>query len=66
MMFADFDENVASYAPNGKAKSLESIRKTIINEGKKNKREFYEENDFVPYFCNIYDYYDISMYTDKC
>ena len=66
MMFDDFDENVASYAPNGKAKSLESIRKTIINEGKKDKREFYEENDFIPYFCNIYDYYDISMYTDKC
>ena len=65
-MFDDFDKNYDSYAPNGKAKSLESIRKTIINEGKKDKRQFYDESDFIPYFCNIFDFFDASMYTNKC
>jgi hypothetical protein len=26
----------------------------------------YDEREFDVYFCNIFDYYDIVTYTDKC
>ena len=62
-MFDDFDEKSYSYTLEDKKKELASIRNTIITDGKKNKR-MYNENDFTPYFCNIYDYYNIS--DKKC
>ncbi|MBR4633924.1 hypothetical protein IKO50_03030 [bacterium] len=62
-MFDDFDEKSYSYTLDDKKKELASIRNTIITDGKKNKR-MYNENDFTPYFCNIYDYYNIS--DKKC
>jgi hypothetical protein len=70
-MFKEFEEDsdnqeITSNEQEKKANKLQSIRDTIINEGKKNKRAYYNESDFVPYFCNIYDYYDISIYTKKC
>ena len=64
-MFQDFDETAYQYTPEEKAKELESIRNTIINDGKKNKW-MYNENDFTIYFCNIFDYYEIPTYTKKC
>jgi len=64
-MFKNFDENLYAYPPKEKAKELKNIRNTIINNGKKNNR-LYDENDFTPYFCNIFDYFDISNHTDKC
>ena len=64
-MFKNFDENLYAYPPKEKAKELKNIRNTIINNGKKNNR-LYDENDFTPYFCNIFDYFDISNHTNKC
>ena len=65
-MFKEFDDNSYSYTPEKRSQELELIRKTIVDEGKKNKWEYYSENDFTPYFCNIFDYYNISTYTKKC
>ena len=64
-MFNEFDETSYQYTPDDKKKKLESIRNTIIKYGKKDKW-LYNEEDFTPYFCNIFDYYDITAYTDKC
>ena len=64
-MFQNFDETAYQYTPEEKAKELESIRNTIIDDGKKN-RWMYNENDFTIYFCNIFDYYEIPTYTKKC
>ena len=69
-MFKEFEENLDNQVmtPNEQEKKenkLQSIWDTIINEGKKNKRQYYIESDFVTYFCNIYDYYGIKN-TNKC
>ena len=37
---------------------LENIWDTIVADGKKNKRMF-NESDFTPYFCNIFDYFEV-------
>ena len=63
-MFEDFEENLYSYTVNEKEKELEKIWNTIIKDWKKN-RWMYNENDFTPYFCNIYDYYNI-VDANKC
>jgi hypothetical protein len=63
--FDEFEENMYSYTPEEKAKELEKIWDHIISDGKNNKWG-YNDNDFTPYFCNIFDYYEILMYTSKC
>ena len=63
--FDEFEENMYSYTPEEKAKELEKIWDHIISDGKNNKWG-YNDNDFTPYFCNIFDYYEIFMYTSKC
>lgn len=64
-MFESFEENAYSYTLDEKAKELWAIRDTIISDGKKNKW-MYNESDFTPYFCSIFDYYNISTYNKKC
>ena len=64
-MFQTFDDNSYSYTREERAIELENIWDTIIKDGKKNSWIF-NESDFTPYFCNIFDYYDIVTYTDKC
>jgi hypothetical protein len=63
-MFEDFEEKAYSYTLDEKKKELNSIRSTIVDDGKKNKW-MYNENDFTSYFCNIFDYYNIT-YDKKC
>lgn len=63
-MFNDYEKNFYSYTNEEKAERLNKIWNTIINDGKKNK--WLNENDFTWYFCNIFDYYSIANYTDKC
>ena len=63
--FEDFDEDLSSYTQEQKAKELEEIRNIILDENKKSKIG-YDETDFDSYFCNIFDYFDVSMYTKKC
>ena len=65
-LFEKFDENLSSSTLEQKAEELEAIRDTIIDEGKNDKRRYYNENDFNPYFCNIFDYFDITAHTKKC
>lgn len=64
-MFDDFDENLYKYWKEERAGVLENIWNTIVDDGKKNKWMF-NESDFTPYFCNIFDYYGITNYTSKC
>lgn len=64
-MFDDFDENLYKYWKEERAGVLENIWNTIVDDGKKNKWMF-NESDFTPYFCNIFDYYGITNYTTKC
>ena len=63
--FQDFDENMNSYTQEQKAKELEGIWNVILEENKKSKI-WYDETDFNFFFCNIFDYFDVSMYTKKC
>ncbi len=63
--FKDFDENMNSYTQEQKAKELEKIWDIILEENRKNKI-WYDESDFALFFCNIFDYFDVSMYTKKC
>jgi hypothetical protein len=54
-----------SYTQEQKAKELEKIWDIILEENRKNKI-WYDESDFALFFCNIFDYFDVSMYTKKC
>ena len=63
--FQDFDENINSYTQEQKAKELEGIWNIILEENKKSKI-WYDETDINWFFCNIFDYFDVSMYTKKC
>ena len=66
-MFEEFDKMSYSYTPEKRAKELELIWDTIINDAKKNG--WYDESNFdiyTTYFCNIFDDYEISSYTKKC
>ena len=61
-MFLDFEENV----PDGlddKYKALDSIWEKISKYYKKDENVV---NEFTPFFCSMYEYYDIQSYTDKC
>ena len=58
-IFKDFEDNSSNYSPKKRADELEKIRQKIINDTK-------TESVFTPYFCNIFDYYDITLYTKKC
>jgi hypothetical protein len=62
-MFEDFDEQVADYWSEKMAESLGLIWDVIIKDSKKNK---WDESYFTPYFCNIFDYYGVTDFTDKC
>ena len=64
-MFNEFEENLFMYNQKEKTKELEKIWNVIIKDGKKNKW-MSAESDFTPYFCNIFDYYSIADYADKC
>ena len=61
-LFKEFEE--ANFEPEGRADSLNKIREFIIDISKKNNR--YDEEDYTPYFCNIFDFYKITNYTTKC
>lgn len=61
--FEDFDANSSEYWLDERAKELEWIRDLIIKNSKKNN---IDENDFTLYFCNIFEHFSISTYTDKC
>ena len=63
-MFNNFEEYSYTQSPEERSERLTKIWNTIINYYQKNKID--GENDFTPYFCNIFDYYNISNYTDKC
>lgn len=63
-MFNNFEECSYTQSPEERAEILAKTWNTIINYYQKNKID--GENDFTPYFCNIFDYYNISNYTDKC
>jgi len=64
-MFKNYEDNYYSYLKPERAKSLNKIWNTIIEYGMENKWILNEE-DFTPYFCGIFDYYDILDYTKKC
>ena len=64
--FKHFEENLSWYDSEQRAKELESIRETVINNGKKNKWISNEEPLINQRFCNIFSYFDISSYTKKC
>ena len=61
-LFKEFEEKADT--PEKKIESLNMIRETILKDNKKNKR--WDENDYTPYFCNIYEYFDIERWTNKC
>ena len=63
-MFKNFEEKVWDSQPEERYNLLNDIRNYIIDNSQNNK--LYNENDFTPYFCNIYDHYDIWLYTNKC
>jgi hypothetical protein len=63
-LFEDFEEKRSWYSPDERVESLDWIRNKIVSDYKKNKIEW--ENDFTPYFCNIFRYYDITSTTGKC
>ena len=66
-MFQNFNESAYQYSPEEKGKELEKIRNTIIKDWKKNKwLDSSDNNIFTQYFCNIFDYYEITRYTAKC
>lgn len=66
-MFKDFEEMTYNYTPEEREKELEKIRNTIIEDWKKNKWLDNSNKDiFTQYFCDIFDYFDIITYTDKC
>lgn len=62
-LFKEFDENLDGYGQQEKAQVLEKIRDEVIKDAKKNDTE---ESDFTPYFCNIFEYYNIDSYTERC
>ena len=62
-MFEEFEENLWSYWLEMKATEIEKIWELILKNAKSNQ---WNENDFTPYFCNIFDYFEVSMYTNKC
>jgi hypothetical protein len=45
---------------------LESIRELIIKDGKKNKWINDDEGLINQWFCNVFDYFEVSTYTKKC
>ena len=63
-LFKDFDEKWSWYLPDERVEALDWIWNTIVNDYRKNK--WWDENDFTPYFCNIFEYYDIISSTGKC
>ena len=62
-MFEDFDEKVADYWPEKRVELLEWIWDEIIKDSKKNK---WDESYITPHFCNIFEHFNISAYTDRC
>ena len=63
-LFEEFEKNRPWYSPDERVEALDLIRNKIVTDYKKNKREW--ENDFNIYFCNIFDYHDITSTTGKC
>ncbi len=65
--FKAFEANLSWDTTAGeKAKELESIRETIINDGKKNKWLNDNERVIDQRFCEIFNYFELSGYTKKC
>jgi hypothetical protein len=61
-LFTEFEENANS--PEEKIEILNTIWDKILKDNKKNNR--WDENYYTPYFCNIFKYYDIEMWSSKC
>ena len=62
-MFNDVEKNLSDYLPENRAKELENIRDTIIRDVKEIRGD---ETFYTEYFCNIFENFSISEYTDKC
>ena len=62
-MFENFEENSESYWSDRRVEELEKIWDEVLRNAKNSELD---ENDFTPYFCAIFDYYDISTYTNRC
>lgn len=65
-MFRDYEKDEDSYTNEERAEKLNTIRNTLIKDGKEENKWLDNEEDFTPYFCNIFDYYGIITYTEKC
>ena len=62
-MFNNFDENSSDYSAEKRAKELEWIWDKIIKDTKKAGGD---ESYYTADFCNIFDYFNITSYTNKC
>ena len=63
-LFNKFEDEWAWYSPDERAEALDEIWKSVIDSCKKNKWE--NESDFTPYFCSIFEYYDMLSSSNKC
>ena len=61
--FNEFDKNSEEYWLEKRAKELEWIWDMTIKYSKKNEGD---ESYYAIYFCKIFDYFDMSTYTDRC
>lgn len=67
-LFSEFEDSLPDLDPESKAKSLQMIWDKIAIDSKKGASvdSWDMENVVNPQFCNIFTYYDILPYTNKC
>ena len=65
-MFLNFEQNMDSYDPERKSQELKNIWNVIMQKGANELDKSDVAAVIEPAFCNIFVYYDIASYTERC